>query len=649
MNEEKSLSVQIVESFTRAMVPPKLEQVDAWAERNVTLTNRQSQLSGPFRFKYTPYLRFIVNRYIDPRIQRIKLCFGTQSAKTTAMFLMMGYTIDLHPGPTMYMGPTQDFCKRVSKGRLQPFINDSPAIRRHKTGASHDFNVLEYTLDRMTFYFGWAGSESTQRSHPIRNVFKDEESLFERGSSATVDNRTKSYSNHKIVSASTPRTRKDAFWNTVGLKPKNDEATGEELWNVSAWEPDGTSTVWLFRVPCPHCRKRIGLEWKQMRWPKDMAIRDLPDHGWYECQDCGGKILDRHLPEMLARGKWEALNPGARWETFYLPSIYAPWDSCKFGEIAAVYLRAKISGDPENIADFVRSWLALPCDMDDLGSVLITAETLDAVSKLSPTTYSRNQIPEGVKVLFLGSDVRLEQVHYVVIGLGAASEVWVIAWGIVGNEHELKAWLRSTTFLHPSGKSMHVAAGAIDGRFKPKDIKEFCRGEPLMTVVLGEDEQVYTRTRVLEPHRVTLLDKDAKGKPLPGSARGYLLNTAYWKRMIYYRINRRDQSDPVRFHLPADRDAVFDRHMQSEHEVSRKSRGGKRVTRWVTRPGFAANHYLDCIVYALAIANVKRCMSLKPEQEVVTAAAAYEPRTAKKAAGNAPEPFIKRKINIRRR
>lgn len=211
-----------------------------------------------------------------------------------------------------------------------------------------------------------------------------------------------------------------------------------------------------------------------------------------------------------------------------------------------------------------------------------------------------------------------------------------------------------TEWDHPTFGKMKICAAAMDGRFQPHDVKEFCRTKRVFNVVLGEDAESYARKGIMEPHRQTVLDRDVKGKPLVGGMTGYLVNTIYWKRFLYFRINRLREDDPIMFHIPVDRDEMWDRHLQSEREIKIKKRGTNKVTkRWVTRKGFEDNHFLDTVVYALAIANIKGLMKMKIDQAIISALKFYNPLVVKTpppdaTPGKGKKPWINRKIDFRR-
>lgn len=558
-------------------------------------------------------MRFPMKLFTDPRVERIGGCFGTQIGKTTILFACLGYVIDQDPGSTMLMYPTDNTGKAVSKDRIQPMIEDCPALRQHMTGRADDWQLLAYTLDRMTVRFASSESEASVRSHPMRYLFKDESSVGAPAVWAEADNRTKTFWNRKILEFSTPRIAQDSIWTYLGLKKK--ETVKGITHRTEDYIPTSGTSVYWYHVPCPHCGEFIRLEFDQVRWPDDCAIRELDARGWYECQACKKKILDSHKPMMLSKGEWISPNPGGRWVGLHLNSLYGPWDSCRFGAIAALYLRAKATGDPDQMAKFYNSYFALPYDLSEDGAVIIA----DGAIEHRRQRYSRNQIPEGVKALILGADVRETELHYVVQGWGANSESWRVSWGIVADELALEDWLKSAVWQHPTAGPMGITAGGIDCRYKTHEIVEMCRRLRFIRAVRGEDVITDPKNKQTMAWRTTVIDRDARGKAIPGGLQGYRVNTIYFKEMIYQRINRVDPKSPDLWHMPEDRDAVYEKHMQSEEEKIIRQRGSGMLKRvWVPRKGFEANHFLDCEVYGCAIAHAYKLFYLPPDAPVLS-------------------------------
>lgn len=532
----------------------------------------------------------------------------------------MGYIIDYDPGPTMMVYPTLDLARGVSKDRIQPLILDCPNLRRHLTAAKDDLQLLAYTFDRLTVRFAWSNSESATRSHPIKYLLKDELSAFADGASAAADQRVKTFWNHKIVATSTPMHENDPMWHELGLEQRDEQATGEVLFDTSAWVPKGATSVYFFHIPCPHCGTMIRLEFSRLRWKKDCAIRDLDDKGWYECQACNGIITDAQKRRALEKGQFQSDNPGGRWVGYHLNSIYPKWESCNFGAVAREYLIAKKSQNPEQMQQFVNNYLALPYSLEQSGIEIIS----DAAIENAQDTYQRNTIPSGVRALVIGADVQADSAWYCVIGFGAGSEAWFISWGQVASEMELPR-VAKQLYAHPAGSSIRIVGGGVDARFKSQGVLEVCRAYRVLRPVQGQETITEVGRNIPIPFKLWTPDKSIKGKTPANALQGLAVNTVFFKQIIYSRMN--PQKDVKRIlHLPADADETLTRHLQSEHEVTIKTRGSTSAKKkWLKRKGYDDNHLLDCTVYAFAIAYALKLFRLpetaplygivKPEQK----------------------------------
>lgn len=590
---------KIIAAWNDAIKPRPHLAVDEWVESpdGIVLSSRSSGIPGPLRLRQTPYLREPLRAFNNSGIQRISLCFGTQAGKTTFIFCLLGYIIDYDPGPTMLVYPTLDMARGVSKDRIQPLIQDCPNLRRHLTGAVDDFQLLAYTFDRLTVRFAWSNSESATRSHPIKYLLKDELSAFAPGASSAADQRVKTFWNHKIVSTSTPMHESDPMWHELGIEQREEAAKGETLFDTSAWVPKHATTVYFYHVPCPHCKAMIRLEFSGLRWPKDCAIRDLDGKAWYECQACKGQITDAQKTKAVEAGQWQTENPGGKWVAYHLNSIYPRWDSCRFGAVAREYLRAKMSQDPAQMQEFVNNYLALPYSLEQSGIEMIS----DAAVENAKDTYQRNTLPAGVKVLVLGADVQGDCAYYCVLGLGTGGKAWFISWGLLASEMELPKIL-TTPYAHPSGVSLRIVAGGVDARYKSQSVFDVCRKHRILKPVQGQDRIVEVGRNTPIPFKLWTPDRNIKGQTPINALKGLAVNTQFFKQIIYSRMNPAEGQERL-IHLPTDADEMLTRHLQSEHEVTTRTRGTAEVHRkWVKRKGFDANHLLDCTVYALSVA-----------------------------------------------
>ena len=598
---------KIIKAWNDGIKPRPFLAVDEWAESpdGIVLSARTSGIPGPLRLRQTPYLREPLQAFNHSGVQRIFLCFGTQAGKTTFLFCLLGYIIDYDPGPTMIVYPTMEMARGVSKDRIQPLIQDSPNLQRHLTGVTDDIQLLAYTFDRLTVRFAWSNSESATRSHPVKYLLKDELSAFADGASTAADQRVKTFWNHKIVATSTPMHEQDPMWSEMGLEQRDENAKGEQLFDTSAWVARGITSVYFNHIPCPHCGEYIRLEFSGLRWPKDCAIRDLDDKGWYECQKCKGKINDVQKRRALDSGKWISENPGGKFVGYHMNSIYPKWDSCNFGAIVREYLRAKISQDPSKMQAFVNNYLALPYSLEQAGIDIVS----DVAIENATDVYQRNTLPAWVKVLVLGADVQGDCAYYCIIGFGAGSKSAFISWGKVASEKELPK-IAMRPYAHPSGVQMVVAAGGVDARYKSDSVFDVCRKYRVLRPVNGQANIVEVGRQTPIPFKLWTPDKTIKGKTPAAALHGLSINTHFFKQIIYGRLNPDDDVERLLF-LPSDTDEMLTRHLQSEHEITVKGRGSTAAKRiWVKRKGFDANHLLDCTVYAHAIAHALKLFRL---------------------------------------
>lgn len=616
----------MIEDLVEIKNPPIRQSAREWAEgeRGLILSGRTSSVAGKISLNLTPYIRGPLEAFSDQEVRRLFLCFGTQSGKTTFLQCILGYIIDMQPGPTMFLRPTEQEAVTFSKERMMPLIEDTPSILCHVIGRmDQKIKPLEYEFDRMTLSYAWSRSETSVRSRPIRYVIKDESSAYAPGASALADERSKTFWNSKIVETSTPSMDTDTIWRSMGLKKKAGTKP-EDAILTSSYESASSTSVYFYYVRCPRCGEWIRLEMSQLRWPADAAIRDIEDRGWYECQKCKGKITDAEKSYAVQHGEWKSDNPGGRWRGYHLNSLYAPWASCRFGAVAAQFIRARASNDFEMMKSFVNNWAALPYGLEDVGADTVT--TVGIESSKTAGKYLKNQIPKGVKALTMGVDVQKDCIYWVVMGWGARQigdktvlESWVISWGQGSNDLDELDEILDREWQHPDGYSLKIVAAAIDGRYRTKEVKDFAskRGKRV-SVTFGEQTIKSNRTASSSPlaYAGTKLDRDSNGRALPTSRTGYRLNTTYYKQTLYIRMNKTGAKDSeVVHHLPDQDDAdirVYIRHCSSEMEVVERVKGSTATKRvWRVKKGYEANHLLDGTVYAHAIADIRGLFHLQ--------------------------------------
>lgn len=113
-----------------------------------------------------------MDKFTDPLIEQIVLCFGAQLGKTETELNMIGYALDQTQSPVMMVYPTDAIAKFASDKRVQPMIKSVKSISDNFDENSKllelDFNNGNYMV------LVGANSPSSLSSRSIKYLFFDE-------------------------------------------------------------------------------------------------------------------------------------------------------------------------------------------------------------------------------------------------------------------------------------------------------------------------------------------------------------------------------------------------------------------------------------------------------------------------------------------
>lgn len=142
-NDERLEKIRNLNKSVRKAVlnfkPPEQLTVSDWSDKYRRLSAENSAEAGPWRTSRTPYLKEIMDAFTDPRVHRIAVVASSQVGKTEMEMNMMAYMIDIDPGPAMFVLPTVDNAKDISKRRIAPMIRDTkPLQKKIATSKSRD-------------------------------------------------------------------------------------------------------------------------------------------------------------------------------------------------------------------------------------------------------------------------------------------------------------------------------------------------------------------------------------------------------------------------------------------------------------------------------------------------------------------------------
>jgi len=548
--------------------------VTRWADERRILP-RGSAEAGPWRTDRTPYLREIMDGLSpsDP-VQKIKVQKGTQLGFTEAGNNWFGFIIELCPDTTMMALPTDQDAKDHAKQKINPMIEEMPAlrglVRESKTKGS------DTTTTFKDFTGGWlliSGAKTPRRfrQKSVRFAFADDidgwdyEHVREGDLLALFENRTDAYgSRKKIYMVSTPTVHGSSRIETE-IRDSDDR--------------------WYY-VPCPFCKHPQILKWERIKFNR--REYDLQGDAWYVCELCGKKIEEYHKTEMLSRGKWKAHNPGHEYRGYTLSSLYSPLGWLSWTDIAKDFLKAKQAKSQPLLKRWTNTRLAETWEEQ--------GETIEDLALFSRREKYGPEVPEEAGVLVAGIDIQKDRVEIEVVAFGKGEESWSMDVRIVPGEFNAKAVQETidtylkTGWRHASGAMLRIMAVGIDSGDQTKEVYDFVRPR--------QDRNIFAM-KGFGKFGIPII----KGPPKRlESGKVYLtiVGTDEAKRTIYGRLNQ-SEAGPGFMHFPWGYDEEYFKQLTAEKVVTRFERGvAKRL--WVKkRP---RNEALDRWVYVLAALEI---------------------------------------------
>lgn len=453
---------RISTAWQNAWRPPRRMLPSEWAEANLVLPEEGNAEPGRFRFSRTPYLRGIVDCFVEPGVIEVVWVKPTRIGGTTVRLINTGYRIDNDPGPQMTVLPSEAAAEKDVKTKIRPTLENCEALRAHMSPRASDNTLPLIKLDTMPLYTGWAGSAQSLASDTCRYVDFDEIDKYPPFAGREADpislgmERTGTYMHRKRhYLTSTPTTRDGAIMREF-------EQCGDKRY---------------FHVPCPHCGQYQRLVFAQLKWP---PVPDGAEQGGYirhadaieqqklahyECQHCKGLITEAHKQKMLERGVWASetqtvspdgtlvgSRPAAKRVGFHISALYSPWRS--FSEIAAEFVRAK--DDPGKTMNFRNSRLAEPFEIQ-VGK--IEANIIREKAKMAPDPQI---VPAWAQWLIASADTQKDHFYFVVRAWGYENRSQLIRHGIVSTFEELKANTIDAAFVREQGDQVQPGWLLID-------------------------------------------------------------------------------------------------------------------------------------------------------------------------------------------
>lgn len=569
------------QSFLEGLRPDLDLTVSQWSDMYRMLSSKASAEPGPWRTDRTPYLKEIMDcMSANNTTQKVVFMAGAQLGKTEAINNVVGYMIAHAPGPALFVQPTIEMAKRLSKQRLESLINETPCLAEKIAPArSRDSGNTMFSKEYPGGILLLTGANSATglRSAPCRWILLDEVDAFpsdvdgEGDPCALAERRASTFSRRKIILTSTPTIRDMSRIETEYL----------------------ASDQRRFFVPCPHCEHKQWLQWKNLQWrdgdPKTAA---------YVCESCGAHIPEHFKSEMLRKGEWRATatSEDPRTVGFHLSSLYSPLGWKSWQEIVMEFLRSK--NDAPLLKTFVNTILGETWE-EEIGAKL----GADGLAERAEF-YPASEIPRGASVVTAGVDVQDNRVAVGIYAWGGGEECWLISHGeIYGDPAGSKLWEQIDDLVlrdYPveGGGTTRVSAIGIDsGGHYTSEVYTYARSRRGDGVFALKGQSVRNKPPIGKPSKV---DISYKGKVLKNSAEVYPVGTDTIKATLFGRL-KHNEPGPGYIHFHAEAGHDYFKQLTAERQVVRYVKGFA-IREWKKKAG-DRNEALDCFVYSFAALN----------------------------------------------
>lgn len=560
-------------SFQGGLKPDPNFTVSSWADNHRVLSSISSSEPGPWRTDRTPYLKEIMD-CLSPSHPCEKVVFmkGAQIGGTECGNNWMGFVIHHSPGPMLIVNPTVETAKRTSKMRIDPAIENCPALKEKVSDPrSRDSGntILMKEFPGGVLIMTGANSAVGLRSMPIRYLFLDEVDGYPDDANSEGDpvnlaiQRTATFSNRKIFMISTPTIKYHSRIETAFLE-------GDQRY---------------YFVPCPDCSEFQTLKWSQVKWPKGK-----PEAAYYSCEKCGSVWEDYQKAEILKNGKWVATNPNANNKTisFHLSSLYSPHGWVSFGDIAKEF--SDVHKDPPRLQVWTNTKLAET--WEDMAGV-----ALDPTGLMKRRENFGIRLPKDIAIITAGVDVQDNRLEVEIVGWGKDEESWSLDYQVIyGDPSTPNLWsdldkILESNFEHQRElPNFVISATCIDsGGHYTDHVINYCDARKHKKTFAIKGSSAGYGVPIWPP-------RASQNKRLKKPVYVIGVNDAKETLMQRLRIN---ESGAGYWHFPIERDAEWFAQITSEI-VKTKYVKGRPIRQWQPRREGASTEGLDCRVYAFA-------------------------------------------------
>lgn len=244
-----------------------------WADENVVVPEEcGGPMPGPLRTARFPIFRGLYDLAQQPQVRFVSLCASVRVGKTLFSLVIMLYWIAERIGSIVWLDPSGQSAKKVSKSDIQPFIERCPAVWRLAIVARTTWGLLWKTFRGKILRLVGSGAEADLHGFNAELAILNE---LDRCKEAVVKKRGKHDDGREDASSA------DKIIARTILFPH----TRLVLENASPGVAGEFSPIWVsFQrgsqhhayLPCPHCTAEARRTGKLRKIPDTLPV------GWSE-------------------------------------------------------------------------------------------------------------------------------------------------------------------------------------------------------------------------------------------------------------------------------------------------------------------------------------------------------------------------------
>lgn len=537
----------------------------------------------------------------DAPCNEIAVMKSGQTAFTTMLLCSIAHAIDRDPCDMAVVLPTEAALSKFNSTKLNRLIElTEPLGGRNGRGgkvlpqtsrSARGSTTNEKKFPRGALNLLLASSPSQLRMLTVKKVYCDEVDEYEDDLEGQGDPLTLIARAQKSFVAS--GTWKRAYISTPTVKGSS---------KIEEKFDGGDQRRW--HVECPRCRTRVVLGWNS---PYDKSTWGLkfektyPHNSYYVAQCCGGVIESFEKTAMYLTGRWQATSSGpGRYPSYHFDELSAPFSS--WDQIAKDYVAA--GDDPTKLKAFWNLTLGLPYDVssDAPDHELLFARRED---------YPAGRIPAGTLLLTAFADVQMRGIYVEVVAWAPDQQSWTIfADYLDGATTDVDAGafaelskIYAREWPDAFGRRWRLDEIGVDSGYRTDVVYEWTRRHPGAKATKGVEGWAKVPLGT-----ATDQDVDYRGRRMKGGAKLRMIGTWPLKSKFYayaalMPIARGAEVHylPGHCHFGRFLDEEYFKQITSEYLDDERFRGHIRKV-WKQR-GHRDNHFLDCRVGNLAIAN----------------------------------------------